>query len=304
MHIDDWHDLRVVLAVAEGGSLAAAARALAVDHTTVLRRVGAFEARLGTRLFERRRTGYVLTAAGETLAATARQIRDAIAAVERQVLGADLRLTGTIRVTTTDTLAHSLLPAALAGFAAAHPTVALELATANAMADLTRREADVAVRPSARPPAHLVGRRVAAIAFAAYAAPAYLAAHPARRALDRHTWIGPDDSLASTTIGRWMADEVPDARVVLRADSFTTLARLAAAGLGVAALPCYLGDPWPGLARVRGAVATTTELWILTHEDLRRTARVHALTEHLARALGDARPLLEGRAAAATRAGR
>jgi DNA-binding transcriptional LysR family regulator len=296
MHIRDWADLRYVLAVADGGSLAAAARALGVDHTTVLRRLAGFERALGARLFERRPSGYVPTPAGEALAATARQIRDEVAAVERRVLGADLQLTGTVRITTTDTLAHSLLPAALAGLAATHPTVGLELTTTNALLSLTHRDADVAVRPSAQPPPNLVGHKIATLGFAPYAAPRYLRAHPARRDLAAHRWIGPDDGLAGTAVGRWMRRTLPAAPLAARADSFTTLARLAAAGLGVAALPCYLGDGWPGLRRVRGRLAdVTTELWVLTHADLRRTARVHAVMEHLTAALTAQRARLEGR---------
>lgn len=296
MHISDWGDLRFVLAVADGGSLAAGARALGVDHTTVLRRVGAFERELGTRVFERLPTGYVLTAAGEELTTTARQIRDAVAAVERRVLGADLRLTGTVRVTTTDTLAHSVLPAVLRDFATAHPTVALELTTTNTVVNLTKRDADVAVRASAQPPPNLVGRRIATIAFAPYASPRYLRSHPARRELALHTWVAPDDGLATTAAARWMKHAVAAAPIAARADTFTTLARLAAAGLGAALLPCYLGDGWPGLRRLRAVVAdVTTELWVLTHEDLRRTARVHAVMEHLTTALTAQRACFEGR---------
>src|SRR3954471_22355962 len=99
----EWDDLRYVLAVANAGSLAGAARSLGVHHTTVLRRVAAFEKRLGLRLFERLPTGYVLTAGGEELIAAARHIDDTVTTLGRKLAGQDLRLSGTIRVTTTDT---------------------------------------------------------------------------------------------------------------------------------------------------------------------------------------------------------
>jgi DNA-binding transcriptional LysR family regulator len=300
MHSLAWTDLQHVLAVAEHGSLAAAARALGVNHTTVLRRVGAFEKSLGVKLFARSPGGYALTAAGEEIAASARAMQDTVHAIERRVAGRDLRLTGTVRVTTTDTLSVALLPAALTGFAAAHPGIQLEVTTTTAMANLTKRDADVAVRATSNPPENLVGRRVGPIAVAPYATPAYLARTPARRPLEQHAWLVPDDSLASTSIARWFARTVA-VTPVLRADTLTALAYAAASGLGVAALPCYLGDTDPRLRRVRGPIAeTATELWVLTHEDLRSTARVRALTDHLVQALGAHRDLLEGRRARAT----
>jgi DNA-binding transcriptional LysR family regulator len=295
MHSLQWTDLQHVLAVAEAGSLGGAARALGVNHTTVLRRVLAFEAQLGVALFARSPSGYALTAAGEEVAAAARAMQDTVHDVERRIAGRDLRLTGTVRVTSTDTLAHAVVPRALAGFAREHAEIRLELTTTGTMLNLSKRDADVAVRPTASPPPNLVGRRVAALAFAIYASPAYLDRVPARRDLERHAWIGPDDSLAGTAIARWLARAV-DARPVLRADTFTAIAHAAAAGVGVAALPCFLGDALPGLRRVRGPIdELTSELWVLTHADLRGTARIRALTEHLAAALGGERALFEGR---------
>jgi DNA-binding transcriptional LysR family regulator len=296
MHSLDWDDLRYVLAIAEHGSLARAARALGVNHTTVWRRVCDAEDRLGVRLFDRLPTGYSVTAAGEQLAEVARGMRDRVTDIERRHAGQDLRLTGTVRVTTTDTLALSLVPAALADLTAQHPDVELELTTTTAMVNLTKRDADIAVRPTATPPQNLVGRRITAIAFAPYAAPSYLDRISAKRDLARHTWLAPDDSLATTTIARWMAHAVPSARIALRADTLTALAHAAAAGVGVVALPCYVGDLHPALRRVRGVVPEmATELWILTHEDLRTTVRIRAVTDALAAALTAQRDLFEGR---------
>src|SRR5690606_24578589 len=123
----DWDELRYVLAVAESGSLAGAARALGVNHTTVLRRVGAFEKKLGLRIFDRLPTGYALTAGGEQLVEAARQIDDTVTALERRLVGQDLRLSGTVRVTSTDTLMGSILPEILAEFRHQHPGIELEL---------------------------------------------------------------------------------------------------------------------------------------------------------------------------------
>ena len=290
----EWDDLRYVLAVANAGSLAGAARHLGVNHTTVLRRVGAFEKRLGLRLFERLPTGYVLTAGGEELIAAARYIDDTVTALERKLAGQDLRLSGTVRVTTTDTLMASILPAILAEFRAAYQGINVEVAISNAMLNLTRRDADVAIRPSLDPPETLIGRRVAKIAFAIYASPGYLARHKTKH-LAAHQWLGPDDSLADTSVARWMRTELRASDITLRADSLLGLRQAAGAGLGLAALPCYLGDTAPDLVCVHAPiVAMETALWVLTHEDLRNTPRIRAFTDFAAEAFGRRRALIEG----------
>jgi DNA-binding transcriptional LysR family regulator len=290
-----WDDLRYVLAVAAEGSLAGAARSLGVNHTTVLRRVNAFEERLGVRLFERQATGYVLTPGGEELVEAARRMEDTAVTLERRLVGQDRRLSGTVRVTTTDTLAHSTLPAVLAAFRTAHPHIELELVVSNLFFDLTRLAADVAVRPADKPPEGLTGRRVSAIAFAIYASPQYLAEHGDADGLSSHDWVAPGDELAGTSVARWMRATVPQARIVLRTNSLLVLRHAAAAHLGLAALPCYLGDTSSDLVRVHPPIeAMATALWVLTHEDLRRTARVRAFTQFAAAALSRQRALLEG----------
>jgi DNA-binding transcriptional LysR family regulator len=291
----EWDDLRYVLAVANARSLAGAARNLGVNHTTVLRRVGAFEKRLGLRLFERLPTGPVLTAGGEELIAAARHIDDTVTSLQRKLAGQDLRLSGAIRVTTTDTLMGSILPEILAGFRAAHPGIGIEIALSNVMFSLSKRDADVAIRPAKDPPETLIGRRVAKIAFAIYASPHYLAKHRKTDDLTAHQWVGPDDSLAGTSVAQWMRSELPESEIILRADSLMGLRQGAQAGLGLAALPCYLGDISPGLVCVhRPIAAMQTALWVLTHADLRHTARIRAFTEFAANALSRRRRLLEG----------
>jgi DNA-binding transcriptional LysR family regulator len=240
-------------------------------------------------------TGYVLTAGGEELIAAARQIDDTVTSLERKIVGQDLRLSGAIRITSTDTLMVSILPEILAEFRSAHPGIGIEVALSNAMLNLTRREADIAIRPAKNPPETLVGRRIAKIAFAIYGSSQYLSKHRKIDDLAAHQWVGPDDSLADTSVARWMRAELPESDVVLRADSLLGMREAARAGLGLAALSCYLGDTSPGLVCVhRPIAAMQTVLWILTHEDLRRTARIRAFTEFAANAFARRRPLLEG----------
>lgn len=290
----DWDDLRYVLAVAEARSLAGAARTLGVNHTTVLRRIDGFERRLGIRLFDRLATGYVLTAGGEELVGAAGRIDETVTALERKLAGRDVRLSGIVRVTTTDTLMGSILPEVLAEFRRTYPRIQIEVAVSNFLFNLTKRDADVAIRPVINPPETLVGRRIGKIAFAVYGSRRYLARHKSKD-LAAHQWVAPDDGLADTSVALWMRRTLPDAEIALRANSLLALRQAAQADLGLAALPCYLGDATPALKRMHPPLAEmTTALWILTHEDFRHTARIRAFTEFAAKALVRRRALLEG----------
>ena len=293
----DWDDLRLALAVADAGSLAAAARVLGVNHTTVLRRVNAFEQRLGLRLFDRLPSGYALTAGGEEMLTSARAIAETVTALERRLSGQDLRLEGSLRLTTTDTLMVTMLPPLLAEFRALHPGIVIEVATTNAFANLTRRDADVALRPSAEPPETLVGRRISGVALAIYGTPSLAdAAGDASEHFRQSRWIGFDDSLAGSSAAGWLRGSLPGAEIALRCDSFVAARAAAGAGLGLAALPCYLGDLSSRLVRCGEPILEmATALWVLTHADLRRTARISAFMEFAAESLSSRRDLLEGR---------
>lgn len=295
MHSGDWDDLRFVYAVARAGSLAGAARLLKVNHTTVLRRLGAYETRLGVRLFERLPTGYLPTPTGAEMIAQIAGIDAAIHDVERRALGRDRRLSGTVRLATTDTLMASLLPAALGALRREHPDIVLEVSTANAYAVLTRREADIALRPTATPPETLIGRRIASLGYAPYASLGYLAERQ-DLSLERHAWLAPDDTLRETVAARWMRATLKDATPAMSADSLVGLRDLAAAGLGVAMLPCYLGDATPALTRLPGLrpIDLGSALWILVHEDLRRVPRIAAVVTSLAASFQAIRAQLEG----------
>lgn len=164
------------------------------------------------------------------------------------------------------------------------------------MANLTRREAEIAIRPTPGPPEILVGRRIADIAHAIYGSRAYLSRHE-EKDLSAHDWIALDDALANTVIGRWIHENLRAAHITCRVDALPALRDAALAGLGLALLPCYLGDPASGLRRLtpQTLVEPRSALWLLTHDDLRRTARIRATLDFLAKALASERALLEGR---------
>lgn len=287
-------DLRLAIAISEAGTLLGAARTLGIDHSTAFRRLGALERDLGTRLFERSRSGYLPTAAGDAVIAAARRVDDEIIELERRLAGADLRPSGILRVTITDSAVDLLTPL-FAAFGAAHSQIALEVAISNQFFTLSRRDADVAIRPSRDVPEDLVARRIAGVATALYAAPAYVASR-SRLALEDHSWLAPDDSLSHLASARWLRARISSERVRYRASSLVPLQVAARAGMGIAPLPCYLGDRDAALVRVKGPLTEmASTLWILMHPDLRRVARVRAFVDFIVPQLDRLRPLLEGR---------
>lgn len=284
----DWDDLRVFLAVSRGGSLAAAARVLQVNHSTVLRRLNKLEDDLGTRLFSRDPGGYVMTPAGELLAERLDGVGDQIDAAQRVLAGRDTELSGPLRVTTTDTLAYGLLMPVLAEFRARHPRIELQVAINNAFLNLTRREADVAIRPAAAPPEHLVGRRAGRVQTAPYASRRYLERlqAPAVAHWPGHAWVLPDDSLAHLAQARWALAHVPADRCAVRADSLVAMAQAVRHDMGAGMLLCMLGDADDSLVRLADPdPALDTPVWLLTHPDLRHSARVRAFNNFVIAAL-------------------
>lgn len=289
----NWDDLRYFLAVAKTGSLSGASRRLGVNHSTVFRRIGAFEEELGVRLFERLPNGYLLTQAGEAMQEGALRVEDEIASLSRKVTGQDLRLSGTIRVTTLDMLAFGLLPRHLAKFRTDYPGIEVELIVGNAALNLNRREADIALRVGNAPPETLVGRRVGRLVFAIYASKTYLAGKSAVE-LAAHDWVGFDTEHAALT--RRFGVFLPSAEPLFRTNSIAAAIAATKAGIGLAPLPCGLADLEADLVRVAALPGDfTLDLWLLTHEDLRQTARIRAFLDFLAEALAKEAPLLQGR---------
>lgn len=286
---DTTAELRTLLAIAREGSLAGAARRLRVNHSTVFRRLNAIEARLGTRLFERQGGSYATTAAGEDLLRTAERVETEVDALERRLSGQDLRLTGSLTLTAPDDIAEVLLMPLLQDFARRYPEITVELAVDNRMLNLTRREADVAVRPTRRPPETLAGRRIAGLASAVYGP----AGSDGANTSGRH-WVAWEEGGGPPLVARWLAEHVDRHAISYRSNSMLNQASAARAGLGLAVLPCFLADGDPRLQRVGEPLGELeTELWLLTHPELQRTARIRALLDLLYEALRQKRALLE-----------
>jgi DNA-binding transcriptional LysR family regulator len=307
MQTFDWNDFRYVLAVAEQGSITAAARRLAVTHSTVLRRINAFEERVGARVFERLASGYRLTPGGEELAEVAHAMAEQLVALERRIAGRDRRVAGTVRFTTTDSLMSAVVMGEIEGFRARHPDVRLDISTATGVLDLAAREADVALRATAKPPDSLVGWRLSALTFAVYG-PRNATIEGTRRIVDplrdgrKLPWLMPSGNLARNRVGTFVARHVDSFRLVATFDSFLAIRDAVERGLGYAIMPCYLGDYTPGLVRLGQPISELSlGLWLLTHKDLRSVPRVRAVMDHMFHALSPMKARFEGTSAANAR---
>lgn len=290
----NWDDRRFFLAVAREGSLNKAAEKLSVNRSTVLRRITAFEKELGVRLFERLPNGYFTTAAGEEMMRAAERMEDAVNDADRVLAGRDAKLCGTIRVSVSGALATYVLMPDITAFNQAHPEIRLEILTTFDMPDLARREADVAIRISNDPPDDLVGRRVVKVARAAYVGKQNLP-HVKNSAPGLPlSWIG--WSLEPSSRQLFEESNYSDLPVdTIISDPYTTV-RALRCGMGMSILPCFMGDSEPELYRMPpGNLLIQTDLWVLTHQDLRNAARIQIFTNFLVEALSRQRDLLEGR---------
>lgn len=272
-----WDDLQVILAITRAGSLSGAGRHLRISHATVFRRLNGIEKRLGVALFERHRHGYTPTLAGEDLATTAARVQTEVNSAERRLIGQDLKLSGSLRITTTDTLFAGLLCPLFVAFRQQYPDITLEVVISNQLQSLSRREADIAIRPTRCPPDTLVGRRLTDIRLAVYGQKKSwpTASLPLGvDAMSEESWIGPDTHMGDAALEKWMMNK----KTGYRLDSMLGMQLAVRQGAGIAVLPCYLGDADEQLIRLSEPIeALTTELWFLTHPDLRYAARVRAL---------------------------
>jgi DNA-binding transcriptional LysR family regulator len=275
-------DLEVVLALVRAGTLAAAGERLGVNASTVFRSLQKIERGLGTPLFARSRSGYAPGEMALQLAEQAEHVEAALEAsraVVRQQPGA---VSGTVRITTTDTILHGLVAPALARLRALHPLLSFELHTGNELASLTRRDADIAVRATKQPPAHLVGRRLGPIRAALFAA-----ASSGLRSLEdveatSVPWIAPDDALPEHPSVLWRRKAFPRVVPQYRVSSILSVAQLVELGLGVGVVPLFLAQQMPGLVQVGETLEEgQTELWLLTHPQSRHLRRVSTVYAHL-----------------------
>jgi DNA-binding transcriptional LysR family regulator len=295
-----WDEFRLVKAIADTGSLAGAGDVLSLNHSTVFRRLNALEQDLGSRLFERSRTGYMPTPAGEEMVALANRMFDEVIEFERRVSGRDVKPSGELRVTTNDAFVAHLTTPLFSSFCKMYSDIRLDVVVENRALNLSKRDADVAIRATAEPPETLVGRRIAAIAWCIYGSES-LDLTPSDDPQDfaDQCWIGFGDAISGIGPARWLARAVPQAKLSYRLNTILGLSQATEAKVGIGVVPCFIGDRIPGLKRLlKSPLVFNESLWLLTHPDLKNSARVRAFIEFMGKELMKQKALIEGQSPA------
>jgi DNA-binding transcriptional LysR family regulator len=278
-------DLELLLALVRGGTLAEAAARLGADASTIFRGVQRIEKSLGQRLFERTRQGYLASDATLEIARHAERIEAELEAARAAAQGTDAQVTGRVRLTTTDSVMRGLVLPCLPALAAKHPQLQLELRSGNELASLTRRDADLALRATPKPPDHLVGRHFGAIRFVACAARAMPAARR-RKPLAEHDWIAPDEAMPEHPSVRWRRKHLPKLAPRHLVDGIVAVADAVVAGLGVGIVPLFMLEIEPRLVALSDPLeGCESQLWLLAHPESRHLRRIAAVYQHLAQAI-------------------
>lgn len=280
-------DLTLVLALERGRSLAKAAELLKVDVSTVFRSIRRLESALGTALFVKSRKGYLPTDTAQALAEQAERAEQALEAARIALTCGEQVVSGTVRLTCTEAVLHSLLLPALAAFMPGYPALSLELSTSNTFANLSRRDADIALRLTNTPPEHLVGRCLGSTSYVICGRSEWrerLAETPAAV-----PWIALDDTMQDHPTALWRNRQYPDLMPRYLCSGMSTLAQLASTGLGVTALADYMVHDLPGVEALSDPLpGCDTQLWLLTRPDCRALRSVQTLFEELTPRLRDA----------------
>ncbi|MGR3320413.1 MAG: LysR family transcriptional regulator [Pseudooceanicola sp.] len=281
----EWNDLAIILAIGRAGSLSGAARTLGKTHSTVFRNISAIEEKTGVRFFDRFDSGYVPTDAGRVALEHAERVEVEVKALGIEILGQDTKLRGRVRVTCPEAFASDHMPELAARFIRDNPEIQVDISPGHGAVDLNRREAEIAIRATRQAPETSFGRKICAFRFALYATPAYLETAP-EMPLAEHPFCLIEGSAAWLVPLVWKTREAGEDRAVFQCRASRAVQNAAAEGIGLTFLPCYVGDMDDRLIRVSDPFENLDmELWVLTHPDLRNTARIRAMMAFLYDAL-------------------
>jgi len=279
----DWGDLRFFLAAARATSLGGAARALGVEHTTVSRRLAALEETLGAKLFVRTPEGLSLTAAGHEVLPMAEEVERATQAISRAAFARDQRIEGTVRVTTSEAFSGFLVKQ-FAELRDRHPGLLIEVLMANHPLDLSRGEADLAIRIMKTTQRDLMVKKIMDAGWSMYAAEGYVARRGVPASPDSlagHDVVGYDDAMSGVPGAQWLNAHAAGANLVLRGNSLISVFNAVIAGFGISVVPCFLADVEPTLRRLTPNVLGSREVTLVVHPDMAKVARVRAVIDFL-----------------------
>jgi DNA-binding transcriptional LysR family regulator len=295
----EWSDLRYFLAVARHGSTLAAAKALRLSQSTVHRRLAELERQIGRELVKRHQTGYRLTEFGEAMLPYAERVEHAVQAFGQHQATIARGEVGVIRITCPEPIMYRITQSSLLDrFHTRYPGLRAEFVMSDKYLDLSKGDADVALRSGDTDDEVLVGRKIADSIWAVYASQKYIERRgkPDRiEDLNHHAIVGLDESMANHRAAKWLREVAPDAEVAARNNSVLGLVYAVKSGIGLAPLPTALGDAEGDLVRVLGPIPELARSWrLLTHPDLRRTPRVSAFFDFITGELDALRPILTG----------
>ena len=275
-------DLETVLALVRAGTLATAGERLGVDGSTVFRNLQRIERGLGQALFERTRSGYLPGELARALAGHAERQESEIEAARSLLQIRPDQVSGEVRITTTDTILHGLVAPTLRSIREQHPLLTFELDASNEPVNLGRRDADIAVRATREPPGHLVGRNLGPIRVALFASHKSSVCSLDDALAPGVAWIAPDDVLPDHPSVLWRRQHFPKIAPTFRVSSILSAVECVARDLGVAILPLFIAASRTDLRQISAEIEEcTTQLWLLTHPEVRHLRRVSTVLQHL-----------------------
>lgn len=284
----DWNYLKIFLAIVRRGSLSGAANELTVNHSTIFRRLNTFEDEIGTKLFERINNSYELTTMGHELLGLAQNIENSFDSIDRFIVGKDIQPKGIVKITAPNNIAYRYLPRYIAGFNLKYPDIKIELLVSNQELNMSNRQADIAVRATPSPPEHLIGRQISTLNWSVFGSNKYkekFALPKDKSELKNHCLIGATGALCRLSAFTWLDKHFTN-QIITRCDDLTAMSYLVEAGQGLAFLP----DDQSRSELIKLFTVQESQpsnLWLLTHPDLRNIERIKLVMQHLSEAFSN-----------------
>ena len=281
----DWNSLKVFLAVVRSGTLSGAASDLEVNHSTVFRRLNAFEDKVGGQLFERKNNRYELTTLGHELHELAQNIDNSFDSISRHIVGKDIQPKGIVKITAPNNIAYRYLPRYITTFNLQYPDIQIELLVSNQEFNMSNRQADIAVRSTSSPPEHLIGRQVCTLNWSVFASQAYKDKFGLPNNIDeleKHVLIGATGGMRRLPAFIWQDKHFAN-QVITRCDDLTAMSYFVESGQGMAFLPD--DQSRPELIKLFAIQdSQPSNIWLLTHHDLRNVERIKLVMQYLTKA--------------------